>query len=1453
MLKIVIMDEKALPSTIHSYLLLRHFFFVNLMKFLIKYSLLLFLQGVVAYAILNIVVAALIILGTIIFIIFRYCTCCCGPEQCESLKCGSSWPTRKRGCCQGGFRELKDGTLGYTQCEKLTAYIFLGIFLGFLICMIVVANILGTYSLSKNLATAVNAPSPIASFIQEQTLSLAPFLQVLCTDAIIPLISGLNKTLNTAIDLVATAGALATVVTTVNTLPNVTLVLATIYSVQSATNAVSSSVSTIANDLSSLTSLRSTVVSSANSVISDLSGLTYSFTGMSTSLANSSSVLSSVSSYQTQLVGNSNSLVPSIISDLTALQQSPQGSFPASSVFTSAIGSSNTSPGTMLELLSGNALGNPTDISSLVTKLQGISTSLSSLPNYTITANNLLMLNSTLMSIQGGGSGSSNGLIGSLRASIAGLQSSLNSTQKSTLFAGDVNTLLSNVLSVSTYALQQHLVSVNNQLRSISPSLTLLSGFINTTSNLPVILPAILTLTNQLQSVNRSIATLPSSLNDVIALYNSLNSTIMSTLSQISTINGYIFSANNTLNSVNISSYLSLVSSLNSTIISQINQFNVSSLNSTLASLTSGLTFNFSSIYSAINSFSQSLSSAYIDPALVSTLVSFQNNKTAFVSLLNQVSSPATGSYVLLSKGYCSLSVSTYCSVTADCSGSGTCLGNGVYRCSGAGQTIPCTQNSDCSSVSGSVCLADATVGGTILSYLTAASQPNAVPSLGSILTQLNSIYVSTSSSSFPITSYQSNINSISAAINSNSVSSYSNTLSSLVTSVNGFDLSGINSSLTSAQSTINAIPFNSFIPTIQSVQSSITSLTVDKMPLILNLQSFVQSLRDFLTNPTQLYSIIKKLSNIASYALINGTGTMVTIALNEAERAINFLNQSQSFISIPNVDIVSLLSNIDAALDRAAATGDYIYLTPAINGALNYLLSILGYTNTVIMSPLYPYLNGVFLDSVGRRYPSNAYCVTDECATVTANAITSSPPNTWSSQIPDIPASSIPAQPFTLEYIMLGLWVFPFLVLVFGFLAFLCPMCAKAPEWQKLPASWMIGLIICQAPIIFILAGVVFPALLVSGDICSTGPNVGVNYAFEYGNALCVSLGGNGTLESCSIQYPFSIPYTNASASIVNLNLQQIISGVLAKCPSNGQDPVRQVVQNLGALITDIPIIFYQTQVANNAIISKYGISPNVTNLLSNAVDRTSVLIGNFLSNTILQYYTCDRLNVIIQSTVGNSCGTILPSMYFYITAWYLTAWAMCICGLPAGCLMRKRGVVHPWGPVYESTLAAVGKPIPDVGGIPVVRDLSSTSSAIEFGGGPMRQSRYPGNGRGSVRGDHSNTQSFDATGDIDNVQFTKRTSTTAVEASSFAPVSTAGTDFTMTNRYAVPLEQRRPSSVSNTPTLGSSSGGFAYSVPLEPMDMPSTSGGGGSNTNTYSMRNSPHSRTRNFIPSTN
>ena len=202
------------------------------------------------------------------------------------------------------------------------------------------------------------------------------------------------------------------------------------------------------------------------------------------------------------------------------------------------------------------------------------------------------------------------------------------------------------------------------------------------------------------------------------------------------------------------------------------------------------------------------------------------------------------------------------------------------------------------------------------------------------------------------------------------------------------------------------------------------------------------------------------------------------------------------------------------------------------------------------------------------REYPDKHMCVTSDCVSASITAINSGPVGGWSAVAPDTLAG-IPSIPITREHVGLILWLPPVIAILLSIWA-MFPCCCRTSRWKKTPASCAAGCMICQIPAIFLFTALLWPLMMISGDVCATGANVGVNVSNDdlqsyedetrvarahqcsgfvlitlhrspflhlqmmtsYGDGICPKAFGEGTASSCSYSKSLSLGKADLSVA---------------------------------------------------------------------------------------------------------------------------------------------------------------------------------------------------------------------------------------------------------------------------------------------------------------------------------
>ncbi len=111
-----------------------------------------------------------------------------------------------------------------------------------------------------------------------------------------------------------------------------------------------------------------------------------------------------------------------------------------------------------------------------------------------------------------------------------------------------------------------------------------------------------------------------------------------------------------------------------------------------------------------------------------------------------------------------------------------------------------------------------------------------------------------------------------------------------------------------------------------------------------------------------------------------------------------------------------------------------------------------------------------------------------------------------------------------------------------------------------------------------------------------------------------------------------------------------------------------------------------------SDTITSMVELRPNVKNIVIRAVNTTGHLVGDFLRTLAVDVASCSSAHDIFIEIKDAMCCEIVTPLWWYVSAWYLIAWSMLCCGLPAGCFGRKRIPRSPWGPALELEQAGGG-----------------------------------------------------------------------------------------------------------------------------------------------------------------
>lgn len=134
-----------------------------------------------------------------------------------------------------------------------------------------------------------------------------------------------------------------------------------------------------------------------------------------------------------------------------------------------------------------------------------------------------------------------------------------------------------------------------------------------------------------------------------------------------------------------------------------------------------------------------------------------------------------------------------------------------------------------------------------------------------------------------------------------------------------------------------------------------------------------------------------------------------------------------------------------------------------------------------------------VFTDATGVAYDGGKTCLTRECISASLSALNSQSVSSWAAVFPGMFSFLPSGIPLSREHVFLILWL-PAVIAILLSLWAIFPCCCRSSGWKKVPASCAAGCMICQLPCLFLITALLWPLLMVVGDVCASGPNIGVN-----------------------------------------------------------------------------------------------------------------------------------------------------------------------------------------------------------------------------------------------------------------------------------------------------------------------------------------------------------------------
>jgi hypothetical protein len=488
-------------------------------------------------------------------------------------------------------------------------------------------------------------------------------------------------------------------------------------------------------------------------------------------------------------------------------------------------------------------------------------------------------------------------------------------------------------------------------------------------------------------------------------------------------------------------------------------------------------------------------------------------------------------------------------------------------------------------------------------------------------------------------------------------IASFSSDLDGVGDSLDSFSVEDLTADLDDIISSLADVSLSEYITDMEGFNDDITEIKDDNLQTLRDGVDFIEALAQLLNHDLEDY-----LAELAEPRLNE-------ILLNQGGPA-RLLEHITGVLDAMVQDLAdaSDLMNSSLALTnstesfREALTDLYDPMAKAA-GPLHTLAKLLGMD---VVDPYSPTVNGVTKDADGNDYADGGMCLSQACIDATIDTVMEGQGNAGPIEMP-VGASMALNAPF----------VFPALLLLWGMFSCCCPMicCSKKPKWQKVPVAWYVGCTLCLTPFIFLIAGTLFGAMVVVGDVCTGALNIGHQYVSVQQELACDALSGTYDVDlGCEITVDAA---TNAS---IRFNVAGLYENLWGDC--SDPTPVQGLWDGIGGVIEHMV-----DHMANDTV-DAMGLQPPMKAVVSNAVNSVTDVVTTFVSETG-EVLDCPALNDGFTSLKDGVCCHVMEPVFVLISSWYMIAFVLCCCGCPVGLCARKRFASRPWGRKYDQELA--------------------------------------------------------------------------------------------------------------------------------------------------------------------
>ena len=1185
----------------------------------------------IVMALLSLVIGLSICIG-------RYCCCCI-----RGGTCGKRWPTIKTRCC-GIQPNLVTGQMEYSPRERWCARSYMWLFVIFTVVWILMSYGAGTGSIPSSMKAIANSPEPLIQTLQGLSVPIRDLIVGLSTTTLVQLVDSVRDAVSNTTDLNALVNNMTCIVnlTSAGKLPNVTVLSSVITALSNEVSAINATLASTSTVLTGVNAQIANVTDSIVAIEDDtwlLDGSIAAGVASLKAINDSLAVLAVLSAN----ISNPDTGAPYIISSLNGTSTALPNSTAVSDATTD-----------LTELVNPNSY-TFTQTDQVQQLLEAINTSYSTSPDYSQTATDLVDMEADIAYVN------QLDIFATIDNQVDDAQYDIANISASILaINGSINAVALQVQSFDFTAPTTLLLAINGSTSQLPAVFATLQWQLGLVQPLLGVLPCFYAAVWAAESFNVTLVQLPPEFNSIVTLGPTLNSTLTSAISTVDEVQAEITTFQLQLAAFNISTYLQQLSTMQSLAANHIASL---TSGSDVAMLNSAYGQAQSADFSGVDQL-MTLNSTMNDIAFNSTLVDsldvLEQAKLAAESLMAVI---IPDLYHINNYGYCS-DDGLQCTVDTQCTAPATCLSTPAVtstpktqRCAANGVS-DCTDDVDCGP--SDHCIVDTNRYSwlrdniTLIQYATPESDV-----VNPLVDQLNAVMEQTDPSTNGLSSVDSTISATVDSLDSVSLSDVNATLMSLTASLTTFNTAGVQSEVDSVQSALGEVDLASAQSTVDSLSSSIDEVNDDVGDLI-QAQQLVTAIRDLLFYQLPIYLEAIDQANLLQAYSDGGLTAMATAVLQLVDNSTAFINNTD-FITPTQLTTTLLTTDIKHYLD-VLSTPAYSHYGPV------YFIAMLAYKDKTLDLSTYPSndLSRFNKDVNGNSYANDSYCLSSECIDSTIDYYTGTDLKTVSSGSVPLSISAIHALSIPL--------VIPAVIALLGLLSSLM---YRSAAWASCCSSCTACMIFVVMPIIFVLAGIVWPLLVVGvSDVCSGGVSIGNQYIRAQAPSLCTNtLSGTITADNqCYIN-----PATNVS---VTFDIAAVYASIAGSSCSATNDPMATIFAQLSSTVSSYPVDKIDDAIDNiNDGSSAIRIRPTLINIARAAAQSSGALFTTTIG-TVGEQLGCGALSATFEDVKAAFCCTTATTLYWAVGAWYLIAFTMLLCGWQAALLGRKRFANQIWGP---------------------------------------------------------------------------------------------------------------------------------------------------------------------------